>query len=333
MNLINALSLTRDTIYQNARVLLPIAVSTAVTAGLQDQRIGKIIGNVGLVGSGMGLIAASGIPNALKSWHWKSESLSPSSREAYGKSALRLGTAVLGVAVACYGIYMIAMSPLEFTTPGYNGTSVHYAYGDVPATSGSSLSVCEIQLAQAKEDLLSCPEAQQLWKEVEASGSFTIRCVPSDQAPMGALVQIESREILISETVQEMVVPMLFELNNLKRPEDASKIGRKICSFDVDGYANAMESFEYETAKAAYEVVKLCVNNGFLETNLNKYILALPDYEEHLEAMEKNGHADHYRLVWHKICNPLGLVETLNSLFNEISGKDELQSLSDKDEL
>jgi hypothetical protein len=199
---------------------------------------------------------------------------------------------------------------------------------------------CDSDILKAQETLLSCPEAQKLWNEVETAGAFTIRCATGEEAPAGALVWVESREILLSESNKEMVKPLLFELNNLKRAEAASLIGKYKCNLGSDEYATATEAVEYGTVQDTYRISDSCVKGGFWSNDLSQYQEEFtgqsPDvdwtsFKGYLETQEKYGHTDLYRLEWFKKCDPAALPRWIAS--NMDKWRAVLDQSQDKDEL
>ena len=196
-----------------------------------------------------------------------------------------------------------------------NNTQLHLAYDSKLSNTIKNLNTCNVNILKAKELLFSCPEGQKLWNEVEVGGPFTIRCATSKEAPAGALVWVEKREILLSETNNEMVKPLVFELNNLKRTEMASLIGRYQCNLHVDEYASTIEAIEYGTVEDTYKISESCVNGGFWPSDLNNYQEEFSGksdkdwttFKGYLETQEKYGHTDLYRMGWYKKCNPQGL--------------------------
>lgn len=170
MNYIGAgVSFLSSATRQAAQVLLPVAVSAAIEAGLQDQRIGKIVGGSCLIISGISVTIASGVPARLKARFITKKEID--SFESTKKTALRYGAATVGLVTTCYGVYAVAMGVLELMT--WNENSVQSA----TMPDASSIVNCrEGELKNTKEELLRCPEAQKLWNEVDVPGPFTL-CV------------------------------------------------------------------------------------------------------------------------------------------------------------
>lgn len=295
-----------DVVNQGVPVIIPAALSTLIQVNLQDMRIGKIVGGIGWTLSGARLVAASGIPKNLKSWYWddnRDKSSNP--------KTLQWGTAAAGLLITSYGIYNIATGILELTD--LNDIKVCKP-GDSKFSNKNNLNTCDIKLLKAKEQFLSCPEARNLWNEVERNGKFSIRCATnSETAGQGALCNIGRREILLSETDNSYVGSLLIELNNLKGGKEAHSISTNRCYTGIEAYAIGMEKFEYETVQNTYRVSNSCVKGGFWPRDLKQYSNVFNgkfiwrSLEDYLETQESNGHTDVYRKWWYEKCNPEGL--------------------------
>ncbi|NGX59602.1 MAG: hypothetical protein KR126chlam3_00755 [Chlamydiae bacterium] len=129
-SLISGFSSLTDSVIQNLPNILPAIVSTAVKAGSQDPRIGKIVGGMGLIGSGVCLITASRVPKSLKSWLWNRTNSSYSVREAYAKTALQWGCAGVGIVATSYGIYNVAIGLMEIIYPSMSDEDLYLVCHD-----------------------------------------------------------------------------------------------------------------------------------------------------------------------------------------------------------
>lgn len=197
------------------------------------------------------------------------------------------------------------------------------------------------RVLKAKEQLLSCPEAFQLWNEVESEGPFSLECVPYKKAPFGAMVFCDLRKILVDEdgSINRLTSSILFELNNLKRAKSAILIDRNKCNSSADEFALAYETIEYGTASDTYKITDSCMRNGIWPKDLSdigKYYKSKSFYdmvkeyfkdpsidddpygddwtsiEGYLKHQEFTGHTDSYRVAWYKRCNPAGLSKWLD---------------------
>lgn len=96
--------------------IMPTFVDTAVKAGLQDARIGKIVGGLSLAAFGISSMAGSGVPKSIKAWYYGEPSLQ-NEAESASKKCLHFGIALLGLTSACYGIYSASIGIMELTHP------------------------------------------------------------------------------------------------------------------------------------------------------------------------------------------------------------------------
>jgi len=288
----SGLSAVSDALNQAAYIITPVVVGSAVQMSFQDERIGKIVGGVGLTIAGLNLMVISGIPRTLKLWYWNR--IDTSNRNSNSSIALRSGVASVGLVTTCYGIYNITMGVLELTTP----------------------ISCEERLRQAEQMFLSCPEGQKLWEQVESKGPFIVKCASHEEVPSGGRVDLDTREIFISEKHDAIEKSLLFELNNLNRAEIGSMIGQDACQLGADKYATAVESFEYQTALETYRISDRCVNEGFWTENLREFQeefcgnspnVDWTSFEGYLKTQENTGHTDLARMRWYKSCDPESL--------------------------
>ncbi len=106
-----------NSIYENSKFIFPMVVDTAIKFGLQDQRIGRIVGGISLVACGLQLFRASGVKtDTLQSWLGTNEN--QDSKVNDSKKALKqLGIAAVGLSTTCFGIYNVAMGVAELITP------------------------------------------------------------------------------------------------------------------------------------------------------------------------------------------------------------------------
>ncbi|MCB1213091.1 MAG: hypothetical protein KDK40_02215 [Chlamydiia bacterium] len=262
----------------------------------------KAVKGAALIASGLALIQVSHLPKALTSrvWSKKEENESPNPIALTVKNCL---LAASGVIVTCCGIYTLTAAfsdPLPTPPP--------------PPPPQPPAHTCEARLAQAKTTFFSCPPAKKLWDEVDQEGAFTITCMPAETAPTKAMTWLETREILISSGNTEMLSPLLFELNNLKRAKVGILLSQNKCTFEnADAYAKLIERLEYGTTKDTHEMATHCVDNGYWPVNSLNYREEFAGnskdsnwntFEGYLKTQEKYGHTDFYRSKWYKACDP-----------------------------
>lgn len=276
----NVLSDVGNSIRNKINMLTPLVLGMAIEFGLEDQRIGKIVGGAIMALSGLNIFS-----KALHSRSWSSQTQLNTKLQKIS----RCGALVLGLGFASYGIYSFIYGIKEFLFP---------------------LS-CETRLEIAKKQLLSCPEAQQLWRDVSREGAISYRCAKEEiVAPSTASVRLDTREISISETCNDPELSLLFELQNLNQSRKFFDLAHQRCSLDADRYAYAMESLESETTKIVHQISKQCVLEGYWPKSMIAYEKQFsgPDatnwnnLEVQLADQERLGHTQWYRQEWYKQC-------------------------------
>lgn len=285
-------------------ILIPLAASPAIRGSLHASRIEKIAAGAGLTISGLSLMAASGVPRMLKSWCWTNGEAR--AKESSAKNALRWTAALVGLASTCCGIYNIATGILEV-----NNYLLDYPSVEKPLTRGGVSSSCKSRLIQAKDDLLSCPEAKNIWNEVKKQDPFIMKCVPSQEAPFGARVNYVKREIYVSETSDNMVGHLLFELRNLKRTGNKLIGADHLCELGMEEYARAIEEREYRVVLETYKISDNCFRKGFWPENWRIFQNEFSGkssrsnwstLEGYLATQERVGHTALIRKRWVQIC-------------------------------
>lgn len=244
MNFIGYTNRIYSLLLQSAVDIAPVIVGSALQAGSQDMRIGKIVTGLGLIWTGAALVGVSRSTASLG--------------EAMPKKAIRWGTACAGIAAASYGVYQVASGIWEFMTPAGSDQSPQYSQLQ---SKHQDSETCEERLARAKKTLLECPEAKKLWEEVEKEGSISVTCVSSFPVP-GAAVELHTRTIMIAENNQQIGPHLLHEVTNLKDANATlEKLSNKCLTTPYD-YATSCEAREYETIKLNYRLANRCVRRG-----------------------------------------------------------------------
>lgn len=260
---------------QVTQAIVSVAVNTAIEAGFQDQRIGKIVGGVFLTFAGIGVTIGSGVPKRLKARFITKKEMDRA--EGTRETALRYATAALGLATTCYGIYNVVMGIVEF----------------IPCSEGP--------LKSAKEELLSCPEFRKLWNEVEAEGPFTL-C--STVEGHDARTEIKQRQIFVGRHVTYLRdYSLVFELNNLKRSKEFFLIKAQECRMSVDEYATSIEKIEYDSLIEAGNIANACQKRGIWQGWYPSFLYT--SFEEYLRSAEMFDHTDLYRVQYRYDCNCL----------------------------
>lgn len=359
-------------ITQTLQVVVPCVSSAFIQMSSQDFRIGQIAGGIGLAVSGVSLIISSGIPKTLKSWYLKSPQESKSIPKILHWVTADVGKIITGYGIynIASGVRNVkepnscevdALQPKEtlLSCPEaqdlWNEVKAEGAFaikrskdteaptGVVPwvatpaillseALNANKPNSCEVDVLQAKETLLSCPEAQACWNEVEVEGAFSIKCSKDTEAPTGAVAWIETpeifsskiawmgtREISLSEKDEDKLSGLLASLNNLKWARPRSLVPEKKCGLDADDYARNITAMQYEATQDAYKIYDQCVKRGVWPSDSPTYQTQKEAFsgksddidwsslEGFLEYQEQALHTDLYRMNWYKQCDPKGL--------------------------
>ena len=167
--------------------------------------------------------------------------------------------------------------------------------------------VCATRLDEVKKDFLKCPEAKMLWLQVQSQGGFGIAAASTEIVPTGGGINL--RERLIYLVLLGTEVPfLLMELSNMDQAIAFSYLTERKCAYSADEYAVRVTALEYEAGRKAYSIAKLCIDNGKWSTDwygrLEKFSESgiWSNYEGFKEDEKHNGHADHYKVKWHKAC-------------------------------
>lgn len=297
---------------EGIQIVLPAALSTLAEMSIQDIRIGKIVGGVGLTMSGACLAVRTGIPRQLKLRILSGNILK--NNDSSFKTAFRWSSAATGLLISAYGIYNIAIGVLELTNFFENEDQIeqklHRSLNSKFLNYQSHLDSCEERVLKAKERFLSCPEGQKIWNEVERKGFFFIKCASQKEAPLGASVSVDKREIYLLKTNKEMIHPLLVELTNLEQAETLQSVSLGKCSLEVEDYVREVESYEYQTVKKTHIIADYCFKNGFWPEEVNVYKESFngestddwSSLEGYLKTQEEWGHSDLYRAAWYSEC-------------------------------
>lgn len=291
-------------------VLISDAIESSAQAGFKDERIGKLAGGIFLMFSGLYVLYESGLFNILKTKNLK---IFTNEKIPKGEKIFLAGVALLGVASTCIGIYSIILGLFELTIGNQTRDRLYYASNHLKnSKKDSPIRDCEFRLEEAKQKILDCPFSRELVNAVAAKGPFSVQCETKEMNPTGASVDIYERKIFIADIDQKMVPPLLFELVNLQRSEEYTKLQQTKCEKRMHVYADQMEKLEYNTAKITNEISQQCVKIGRWSKDLvvyaDKFDPKNPNswnsLDGYLQYQEKRGHTDLYRKAWINHCAP-----------------------------
>jgi len=106
-------------LHRAVQIVALYAISTAIRAGLADERIGKIVGGLGMICVGVSTVVSSGIPKSIRSCIW-SRTPSPISNEPASKKILRCGVAGAGLVSTIYGICSVYSGIIDIIYPTHD---------------------------------------------------------------------------------------------------------------------------------------------------------------------------------------------------------------------
>jgi len=272
--------------YEIAKVALNFALSSAIQIGTSDKRISNVVGGSLLMGFGISLMAKADVPKMLKSHRSKTVDMP---QQAILEKIMRLGMASLGLVIVGIGAYSLCAGISEFVQPSFNVNS--------------SFETCEQKLEDAKKVFFKCPEARNLWKDVEKDGKFTLQYAGGMRH--GGSTFHEGRKIFINDyTIPgTKALPMnniiAFELINLKNSKPFMDLNERMCSINMEEFAYQKQLLEFETAKIFNDLNKKCTEKGVWEPS--------PIYDTDggkvLSDQLASGHTGAYLLSWIAKCN------------------------------
>lgn len=305
---------TYSSVSQAAKMIAPVVISCAVEAGLQDQRIGRIVAGIGLIGTGLMIVVSSGVTKLTRACCCRRRVSTQTPPEGLKKVVLRVGMATGGLYVVWCGL-----------------TQLSLGLDQLLACELKRPENCNLELAQ--EELMRCPSSRALWKEVEKAGKFTLRCNREPDTHPGS-VNLARREIVLYPPVDDLperrlikghaTQGVLFELANLKYSSRFLKIYAKICDLEMEEYARQAEIVEWQSFQDTRSITASCVNQGYwpacslpTEFGLSEED-AIPRYvtlEQHLKIQNDRGHTGYYRSHWAAHCSPDAVYEAIHATY------------------
>lgn len=165
--------------------------------------------------------------------------------------------------------------------------------------------ICERFLKGALSQIQECQASKQLWDEIQNKGAFKIKCTSAEEAPFGAEVNIDTREIRLAVLPGEENSTVLkrdeliFELINLKQEKEHTELYSKRCQTLPDTYAQQVETVEFNTSLLTFDILEKC----YLEKGI-KIIIPQQNLEEQLKIEKQTGHTDAIIKRWYASCSP-----------------------------
>lgn len=171
---------------------------------------------------------------------------------------------------------------------------------------------CDARILRAQGQLFSCPETAEIFRNEKNNRKMTIRCGTKEEAPFGSRLFLQPKgdkpwmEIVLSEVLDIMTFPLLFELYNHKQNKAASSLAQGLCSRTADEYAIGIETIEYKTVKDVNAICERCFKTGFWSENPSwfqeKIRYDWTSFENYLQEQERLGHTNNLRTYWFKEC-------------------------------
>jgi hypothetical protein len=220
---------------------------------------------------------------------------------------IRYGAAFVGIAAACYAAYNIALKTL---TPPH------------PLEHNAFTGPLENMLEQTKDYLLLCPQAKELWEDVQKERPFTLK--NAEINIQGQAVEhvtripffnwiipgMEEYEIRLSNKIKdhERVAVLLFELNNIDQMGVLGQLSSHACHYTPDEYAETIERSEFLSGQRTYQVSEQCVNRGIWPKSWHLYEESFKfrkiNFEDVLKSQILNEHTYTYWKQWYNKCQP-----------------------------
>jgi|SRR5579872_5971749 len=337
-----------STINSVINVAIPYALESVTHAVVHNPKMRNAALSLACIGGGLALIKGSGVARSLQSRI--SGTPNPHARESWKATFCRWGAAAVGAAGIVLGAVNLVKEFALPQDPAYPVPREEEVELPVPAatavaeTAEEARAVCPApenhvldpkqQCEKTIADLRSCPEFDQLWKEVEKGGPFTMECVSDKQAHLSS-TNSKSRLINIVQTDPEIETTIPFELSNLRQSDMFNRLNKKKCYLSADEYARKNEIIEYESGQQALKITYACkhlIPNSELYRELFSVdletISKVIDLKTQLKGMEKRLHTDLYRMHWYRTCEPK-LMDAVNWLGTNAKKWDELSLSSD----
>jgi hypothetical protein len=221
------------------QTIAPAVVSTGsqmiMQAAHSDERVGKIVGGLGLVWT------ACLLKNTAERSLEQKRSLT-----GWGICA---GSFVVG----CYGATQVISGLFELITPKNNFIPGLYVMATEPLS-------CDQHIQEIKGSFSLCPEATQAWMSTEAKGPFSIKCGAPQNVPTVTTTNHLNRTITIAPEIAGGKLPpmMLYEVKFLEHTDAILLLERIRCVFGSMEYARHEQMFHYQTAKETHAILESC---------------------------------------------------------------------------
>lgn len=121
-------------------------------------------------------------------------------------------------------------------------------------------------IGEAITSLQLCPQAKELWQNVNKKRKVAIVQLPSSEVPTGRmLAQLDTILLGNNQSTEDKLYWLLFETHSLSRKDDLlllqDQAGRGELS--RENFAKDIEKFKYQTALENYKMNKNCIDGGF----------------------------------------------------------------------
>lgn len=276
-----ALSLTKT--------LAPVAIPFSLTSQIMEARlsnpnINDMAVGVNFIGLGIFLTQLSGLTS-----------------RSLGKNVFKWGSAGLSFLSTAQGI-----------TKVYDGILGYI--NDIPV-----IKKCNLEVEEAKNYLLVCPEVQALWDKLVDEGPFSIKCLR--RGVRNIQVDTLAREIQLNATLNRFEASrgILFEMNNLAQAYIFNEFNKIICNLTVDEYSFGKEMIEYDTAKNTNHIAMACLARGIWPKELASMqwfdFVNKIDKKDFINSLGVDyDHLNNYRQDWFLRCNPKQLRRELEEI-------------------
>lgn len=304
----NALQITGQMLGETLREVAPTVVSRVIELGIRNERVMQIVAGISAIC--FGAYGLKIVYNDIKCRQWKKNpSIASSSNVGTRMQTLvtvASNVTCIGISTLCiaYGIATIAGSYTNIMRLiDSRGLLLPLDAAGVPLPQCDQPEAWPLREREIREAIGYCPAAVELGKSATEYQKFkkfpdwSLKIVPSEEAPFGARVYPESGKIMIGCSNTQPVDGAIFELGNLNNREldkvdllASSGVYARYYRTPDEAYSIEMEIAESETAKAHGRIMKQCLDVGW-KLKFSEEL----SIEDILSIQKKNGHTEKYR--------------------------------------